>query len=76
MRRINFFINTIICVLLGLWGIQALLSYNNYTRHVELYAANGWVWYTDVLSWGKYIVPIVVALLIAKFVIHKKLIRK
>lgn len=73
MQKCNIFINILICVSLGLWGIQALLSYNNYTRHVELYTDNGWVWYTDVLSRGKYIVPIVVALLIAKFVINKKL---
>ena len=73
MKKINNFINILICTSLGLWVIQALLSYNNYTRHVELYAANGWFWYDDVLLWGKFIIPIVVTCLIAKFVIHKKL---
>lgn len=73
MKKLNVFANVLICVSLGLWAVRALLSYNNYTRHVELFAAEGWLWYTDVLAWGKYIIPVVVILLILKIVIRKKL---
>jgi len=72
MKKLNGFANVLICVSLGLWAIQALLSYNNYTRHIELYATEGWLWYTDVLAWGKFIIPIVVVCLIAKFIFRKK----
>ena len=72
MKRFNVFANVLIYVSLSLWAIQALLSYNNYTRHVELYAAEGWLWYTDVLTWGRYIIPMVAVCLIAKFIFHKK----
>ena len=73
VKKLNVFANVLICVSLGLWAVRALLSYINYTRHVELFAAEGWLWYTDVLAWGKYIIPIVVILLILKIVIRKKL---
>ena len=72
MKKLNVFVNILMCASLGLWAIQSLLSYNNYTRHVELYAANGWLWYTDALAWGKYIIPIVILCLIAKFILRKR----
>lgn len=73
MKKFNVFANVLICFSVGLWAIKAVLDYNNYTRHVELFAANGWFWYDDVLLWGKYIIPIVATCFIAKFVFHKKL---
>lgn len=73
MKKVNNFINILICTSLVLWGIKVLLDYNNYTRHVALFAANGWFWYDDVLLWGKYIISIIVTCLIAKFVIHKRM---
>ena len=72
MKKINYFINTLIYTSLGLLVIRAALSYINYTRHIELFAANGWFWYDDVLNWGKYAIPIVVVCMILKFVILKK----
>ena len=72
MKKINNFINILICTSLGLWVIQAMLSYNNYIRHVELYATNVWFWYDDILVWGKYIIPTIVVCLIAKFIIYKR----
>ena len=42
------------------------------TRHVELFAANGWLWYTDALTWSKYIIPIVVVSIVIKLVLRKK----
>ena len=71
MKKINGFINILIGVSLGLWSIKTLLDYNNYTRHVELYADNGWVWYDTALRWGKYIILIAVICFAAKFVINK-----
>ena len=41
-------------------------------RHVELYAAEDWLWYTDVLTWGKIIIPIVIMCLIVKIVVCKR----
>ena len=72
MKKINNFINILICTSLGLWVIQAMLSYSNYTRHVELYATNVWFWYDDVMVWGKYIIPTIAVCLIAKFIIYKR----
>ena len=72
MKKLNVFANVLICSSLGLWVIKALLNYNNYTRHVELFTTNGWLWYTDVLAWGKYIVPIIIVCIIIKFVLSKK----
>ena len=72
MKKIYNFSNILICTSLGLWVIQAVLSYINCTRHVELYATNGWFWYDDVLVWGKYIIPTIVVCLIAKFIIYKR----
>jgi len=72
MKKWNVFVNVLICVSLGFWAIQALLSYHNYTRHVELYAAEGWLWYTDVFMWGKYIIPLVVVCFLAKFIFRRK----
>jgi len=72
MKKANIFMNILICTSLGIWVIQALLSYNNYTRHVELYAAEGWLWYTDVLAWGKIIIPIVTVCLIVKIIVRKR----
>ena len=72
MKKCNVFANILICASLGLWAIKTLLDYNNYTRHIALFAANGWLWYTDALSWGKYIIPIVLICLIVKFVFRKK----
>lgn len=73
MKKINTFMNCLICISLGLWVIKALLDYNNYTRHVALFVANGWFWYDGILRLGKYIIPIVAICFIVKFVIHKKL---
>ena len=72
MKKFNIYANVLICSLLGLWVIKALLDYNNYTRHVALFSANGWFWYTDVLAWGKCIVPIVVVCIVIKFGLRKK----
>ena len=72
MKKINNFINIFICTSLGLWILKALLDYNNYTRHIALYASNGWLWYDNILQWGNYIIPIVVICFIAKFIIHQK----
>ena len=72
MKKINIFINVLICTSLGLWVMRAILSYINYTRHIELFATNGWFWYDDVLIWGKYIIPIVVVCLITKIFLYKK----
>lgn len=72
MKKLNIFLNVIMGAALVLWGIQAMLSYQNYTRHVELFAQNGWYWYTNVLAWGKVVVPVVAACLILKFVFRKK----
>ena len=73
MKKIRVFTNLIICVSLSLWAIQALLAYNNYTRHVELYAASGWLWYTDSLNWGKSIIPLVIVCLIVKSILQRKM---
>ena len=72
MKKLNVFANVLICSSLGLWIIKASLDYNNYTRHVELFTANGWLWYTDILAWGKYIVPIITVCIIIKFILSKK----
>ena len=72
MKKVTNFINLLIGTSIGLWVIKALLDYNNYTRHIELFDANGWLWYDDVLIWGKYIIPIVVTCFIGKFIIHQK----
>ena len=72
MKKINLFANILICVSMGFWVIRALLSYINYTRHVALFATEGWLWYTDVLVWGKYIIPVVVVCLVSKFFLNKK----
>ena len=72
MKKINLFANILICVSMGLWVIRALLSYINYTRHVALFATEGWLWYTDVLAWGKYIIPVVVVCLVSKLFLNKK----
>ena len=69
MKKFLYFINLLVCTSIGLWVIKALLDYNNYTRHTELYATNGWLWYTDVFLWGKYVVLIVAVLLIVKMLI-------
>ena len=37
MKKLNVFANVLICSSLGLWIMKALLDYNNYTRHVELF---------------------------------------
>jgi len=71
MKKVNSFITFLMYISLGLWGIKALLDYNNYTRHVELFADNGWFWYEDALRWGMYIVPIVVICFFAKIMILK-----
>lgn len=72
MKKFNILVNTLIWLSLALWLIKALLDYNNYTRHVELYAAHGWVWYADVLAWGKCVLPIVVICLVVKYIFRKK----
>ena len=72
MKKLKVFANVLICISLALWAIRALLSYINYTRHIELFAAEGWLWYTDILVWGKYILPIVVVCFIVKIVLNKK----
>ena len=72
MKIIKVLANVLICVSLGLLAIRALLSYINYTRHIELFASEGWFWYTDVLVWGKYIIPILAVCLIAKLILRKK----
>ena len=72
MKKLNVFDNVLIYASLGLLAIRALLSYNNYTRHVELFASEGWVWYTDVFEWGKFIIPIVIVCIVAKFISRKK----
>ena len=71
-RKLNIYANVILYSSLGLWVIKALLDYNNYTRHVELFAANDWLWYTDVLVWAKYIILIAVVCIVVKFVLPKK----
>lgn len=71
-RKLNIYANVILYSSLGLWVIKALLDYNNYTRHVELFAANGWLWYTDALTWSKYIIPIVVVSIVIKLFLRKK----
>ena len=71
MKRVKILANVLICSSLGLWVMKALLDHNNYTRHIELFAANGWHWYTDVLAWGKYIIPIVAICLVVKFILRK-----
>lgn len=71
-RKLNIYVNVFLCLSLTLWVIKALLDYNNYTRHVELFAANGWLWYTDALTWSKYIIPIVVVSIVIKLVLRKK----
>ncbi len=72
MKKFDILANVLICSSLGLWVIKALLDYNNYTRHVELFADNGWLWYTDVLAWGKCIIPIVVICLVVKYIFRRK----
>ena len=72
MKKFSIFANILICVSLGLWVIKALLDYNNYTRHIELFATNGWLWYTDALALGNYIIPIIVMCFIVKYIFRKK----
>ena len=75
MKKINHVLNFIIGASLCLWMMKALLDCVNYTRHIELFAANGWLWYDNVLPWGKVIIPIVAICSIAKFIIHKFLVK-
>ena len=72
MKKLNILVNILICASLSLWAIQALLSYHNYTRHVALFAANGWHWYDHVLPWGKYVIPIAAVCFLVKFLICRK----
>ena len=72
MKKLHSFTNVLIFFSLGLWAIKAFLDYTNYTRHVALFAANGWVWYTDTLAWGKWILPVVVICLIAQLFLRRK----
>ena len=72
MKKVNNLINILICTSMMLWVIRAVLSYINYTRHITLFATNGWFWYDDVLNWGKFIIPIVVVCVVVKLVICKK----
>lgn len=71
-RKLNIYANVLICSSLGLWIIKALLDYNNYTRHVELFGANDWLWYTEVLAWVKYSFPILVVCIVFKVALRKK----
>ena len=75
MKKINHVLNFMIGASLFLCAMKALLDYVNYTRHIELFAANGWLWYDNVLPWGKVSIPLVVICLIAKFIIRKFLAR-
>ena len=72
MKKFDILANVLVCSSLGLWVIKVLLDYNNYTRHVELYANNGWLWYTDGLAWGRCILPIVVICLVVKYILRRK----
>ena len=72
MKKLNVFAGILIYASLGLLAIRAFLSYNNYTRHVELFASEGWVWYTDVFAWAKFIIPIVIVCIVLKLISRKK----
>ena len=72
VKKLKLFANILLWMSLGLLAARALLSYNNYTRHVELFAAEGWLWYTDVFVWAKYILPITMVCLIVKIILQKK----
>lgn len=71
MKKLSVFANILLYVSLGVWAAKALLDYVNYTRHVPLFAENGWFWYEDALLWGAYIIPIVVSCLIARYLFSK-----
>ena len=75
MKKINLVLSFLMGTSLIIWVMKALLDYINYTRHIELFAANGWLWYDGVLSWGKVIIPLVAICLIAKFIIRKCVVR-
>lgn len=74
MKRFDHVLNLIIGASLTIWVMKALLDYVNYTRHLELFAANGWLWYDSVLLLGKGIIPIVAICFITKLAIRKCLI--
>ena len=75
MKKINHILNFFIWTSLSLWAMKAILDYVNYTRHIELFAANRWLWYDNILLWGKVIIPFVVICLITKFIIRKCVVR-
>jgi hypothetical protein len=73
MKKVNNFMNILIFVLVSVLVMRAILSYINYTRHIALFAVNGWLWYEDVFVWGKYIVPVMVVCVIVKMIVSKKM---
>ena len=72
MKKANTLLNILLCAVPLLWAVWALLCYQNYTRHVELFAANGWLWYTEVLAWGKWALPLIALCLITKCLLRRK----
>ena len=72
MKKLNVFAGILLGTCFGLLVMRALLSYLNYTRHAALFAANGWLWYTDVLTWSKWILPVIIVCFLAKCILRKK----
>lgn len=72
MKKANIFMNILILASVSVLVMRAILSYINYTRHIALFAVNGWLWYDDVFAWGKYIIPVIAVCAIIKTIASKK----
>ena len=70
--KINNFLNCLIGAFIGVFLARSVYTYWDYTTHPEIYAASSAPWYTAILLFGIVSGAIILAALIVKVIIKKK----
>ena len=73
LRKINSILNIIIGSCIGVFIGHGIYVYWDYKTHPDLYAMQSAPWYTSILVYGLFTIVVLIAGIIIKLIIRRRL---
>ena len=73
LKKINQTLNIVIGIFTGVFLGYSIFKLYDFKTHPEIYAIQSASWYTSILLYGAVTIVVVAIILIAKYIIRKKM---
>jgi len=73
LKKINCLLNIVIGSFIGVFLGHAVYVFQDYKRHPDLYAMRSAPWYTSILVYGIFTIVVLIAAVLIKWIIRRRL---